>query len=296
MLDAPPLESSDIADFDTKGYLIVRKALSADVVESLLEAGDRLVASDLRTGRQMAGDGRYDGFRNTIALDPAFADLIDHRTILPAVVQLLGADLQVMTSHLIYKQPDPPELPDSTRLPGWHRDYAIAMRTMGHRAIPRLLVKCAYYLTDLTQLQQGATMVLPGSHLLEGQPPVADGSVDPDGALEPSLQPGDCLIFENRTFHAGALNRGPHARKAIMVGYGHRWVMPMDYRSQSPEFVAGLSALRCFLVGEAYEEVEEFLPSGGRNPLQEWCEQHDVPASRLPPVQGVGQRSTGVDR
>ncbi len=26
-----------------------------------------------------------------------------------------------------------------------------------------------------------------------------------------------------------------------MVGYGYRWVLPMDYRSQSPEFIEKLS-------------------------------------------------------
>lgn len=286
MLAAPTLTTSDIEHFDEQGYLIVRQALDADGVGELIEAGDRLLASDLRTGRQTAADGRYDGFRNTIVLDPVFSDLIEHPTILPAVVQLLGADLHVMTSHLIYKQPDPAHLPDTSRLPGWHRDYAIAMRTLGHRAIPRLLVKCAFYLTDLTESQRGATMVLPGSHLLEGQPTVAAGAADPEGALEPSLQPGDCLIFENRTFHAGALHRGDEIRKAIMVGFGHRWVMPMDYRSQASDFVEQLSPLRRFLVGEAFEEVEEFIPSGGRNPLQEWCQAHKIPAARLPPIQG----------
>ena len=286
MLSVPPLTAADVEHFDTQGYLIIRQALDANRVGELLEAGDRLVASDLRTGRQQASDGRYDGFRNTIALGSHFTDLIDPPVILPAVVQLLGADLHVMTSHLIHKRPDPPELPDTSRLPGWHRDYAIAMRTLGHLAMPRLLVKCAFYLTDLTESRRGATMVLPGSHLLTGQPEIPEGAADPDGALEPSLQPGDCLIFENRTFHAGALHRGPDTRKAIMVGFGHRWVVPMDYRYQAQEFVDQLTPLRRFLVGEAFEQVEEFIPSGGRNPLQEWCDTHGLPGSRLPPVQG----------
>ena len=34
-----------------------------------------------------------------------------------------------------------------------------------------------------------------------------------------------------------------------------------------------------------FEEVEEFLPGGGRNPLKEWCDAHGLPASRPPPVQ-----------
>lgn len=105
MFEYVPLPEVDITHFDEKGYLIVRNALDPSMIESLIEAGDRLLASDLRTGRQQAEDGLYDGFRNSITLDDAFIPLIDHPAILSTVIQLLGADLQVMTSHLIYKKP-----------------------------------------------------------------------------------------------------------------------------------------------------------------------------------------------
>ena len=108
VLDSTPLPEADRDHFDRQGYLIVRQALDEATVARLLEAGDRLLASDLRTGRQQATHGRTDGFRNTIALDDNFIPLIDHPRILPTVVQLLGADLQIMTSHLIHKRPDPP--------------------------------------------------------------------------------------------------------------------------------------------------------------------------------------------
>ena len=73
------------------------------------------MASGLRSSRQQAEDGLYDGFQNSIALDDAFVPLIDHPKVFPVVVQLLGADLRVLTSHLIYKQPDPPETPGTHR-------------------------------------------------------------------------------------------------------------------------------------------------------------------------------------
>jgi hypothetical protein len=118
-LDSTPLPEADRDHFDRQGYLIVRQALDEAKVARLLEAGDRLLASDLRTGRQQATHGRTDGFRNTIALDDNFIPLIDHPRILPTVVQLLGADLQIMTSHLIHKRPDPPGTPMTHRSPGW---------------------------------------------------------------------------------------------------------------------------------------------------------------------------------
>jgi ectoine hydroxylase-related dioxygenase (phytanoyl-CoA dioxygenase family) len=285
MLKKIIIPQQDIDHFDQQGYLIVRNALDAETVARLIEAGDRLVDSDQQKGRQTAANGIYDGFRNSIALDAAFAELIDHERILPTVVQLLGASLQVMTSHLIYKQPDPAELPDTQRLPGWHRDYAMATHDLGNAAIPRLLVKCAYYLTDLSERGRGATMVAPGSHLLEGRPEIPAGEVDPHGAVEPSLQPGDCLIFENRTFHAGALHRGAETRKASMVGYGYRWVVPMDYVKQEADFLETLTPFQRFLVGEAFDEVETFQINGGRNPIAEWCDEHELPKARHPQPQ-----------
>ena len=286
MLPYKPIPQEDIDHFDQQGYLIVRNALDSETIERLIAAGDRLLESDLQTNRQTNNGGIYDGFRNSISLDPAFAGLIDQEKILPIVVQLLGASLHVMTSHLIYKQPDAPDKPDTYRLPGWHRDYAMAMHDMGHGAIPRLLVKCAYYLTDLSEKGRGVTMVSPGSNLLTDNPEIPAGQVDPENAVEPELQPGDCLIFENRTFHAGALHRGDTTRKAIMVGYGYRWVMPMDYVKQDAEFVQMLSPLQRFLVGEPFDDVETFQVNGGRNPIAEWCDEHGLPKARHPQVQG----------
>ena len=227
----------------------------------------------------------YDGFRNVVTLDDTFVSLIDHPKILPVVVQLLGANLHVMTSHLIYKHPDPEEYPDSRRHPGWHRDYLRATRDLGNAAIPRLLVKCAYYLTDLTLPNRGATMIAPGSNHLIGRPDIPDGHADPLNAVEPSLQPGDCLIFENRTFHAGALHRGTDIRKAVMIGYGYRWVVPMDYVTQSEDFLARLTPLQRYLLGGEIEKTVEYRSEGGRNPLKEWCEELGIPDTRPPQPQ-----------
>ena len=46
MLPYTPVAETDIAFFDQNGYLIVRNALDAHTINSLIEAGDRLIASD----------------------------------------------------------------------------------------------------------------------------------------------------------------------------------------------------------------------------------------------------------
>jgi len=279
VFDYTPVPQDQICKFDEEGYLVVRNVLDEASIATLLEASDRLIASDIQTSRQSNPTGLYDGFRNSIALDDAYIPLMTHPKILPLVIHLLGSNLQLMTSHLIYKYPNPPGTPEHHRAPGWHRDYLQAMMALGHYSIPRIELKCAYYFTDLSQPKSGNTMVVPGSN--QATAPLAvpeDG--DPDGAIEPLLNPGDCLLFENRTWHAGAVNLSDHIRKGIMVGFGYRWVMPMDFRRQDPAFVEKLSPLERFLVGEQYDDVVNFQPDGGANPLADWCRAHGVPTAR----------------
>ena len=279
MFDYTPVPQDQIRQFDEEGYLVVRNVLDEASIATLLEASDRLIASDIQTSRQSNPTGLYDGFRNSIALDDAYIPLMTHPKILPLVIHLLGSNLQLMTSHLIYKYPNPPGTAEHHRAPGWHRDYLQAMMARGHYSIPRIELKCAYYFTDLSQPKSGNTMVVPGSN--QATAPLAvpeDG--DPDGAIEPLLNPGDCLLFENRTWHAGAVNLSDHIRKGIMVGFGYRWVMPMDFRRQDPAFVEKLSPLERFLVGEQYDDVGNFQPDGGANPLADWCRAHGVPTAR----------------
>lgn len=280
MLEYTPIPAEQIRQFDEQGYLVIRNVLDDATIAQLIAASDRLIDSDLQTNRQSNPTGLYDGFRNSVTLDDAYIPLMTHPKILPLVVHLLGSNLQLMTSHLIYKYPNPPDTPDTHRAPGWHRDYMQAMMALGHYSIPRIELKCAYYFTDLSQPKSGNTMVVPGSNLLTERLEIPDGQADPAGAIEPLLQPGDCLLFENRTWHAGAVNLSDHIRKGIMIGYGYRWVMPLDFRRQSEDFIAKLSPLERFLAGEAYDDVAGFQPDGGANPLRDWCKEHDLPTAR----------------
>ena len=273
------LTHSEIRQFDEEGYLIVRGVLDPPAISKLIEASDRLMASDRRKNRQVSHSELYDSFRNSVAIDDIFIPLLTNETILSIVVQLLGAHLQLMTSHLIYKHPDPPGTSKTARSPCWHRDYGSATKVLGN-SVPRILLKCGYYLTDLSEPNSGATLVTPGSNQLVEPIKIPEGQTDPTNAVEPSLKPGDCLLFENRTWHAGAANLTTQIRKGIMFGYGYRWVMPMDYRTQSRGVLDKLSPLGQYLVGESYQNTPEYHPGGGESPLAAWCEQHGAPAVR----------------
>ena len=257
--------------FDDEGYLVMRDAIDSDMVSALIDAGDRLIASDRTVNRQRRPGGKYDGFRNCVSMDEAFLPLITNPKVFSIVAQLLSPWLSLLTSHLIYRDPDPPGSPDTERLPGWHRDHYMSMRDLGDQFIPRHSLKVAYYLTDLSEPNTGVTMMAAGSNQLKQSIEIAPGAADPDSAVEPLLNPGDCVFFENRTWHAGAANLTDRTRKAVMIGYSYDWITPTDYRRQAPELVEQLSPMQRYLVGEPADDSPEFDFTGGANPIADWC-------------------------
>ena len=257
--------------FDEEGYLIMRNALDAESVSALIEAGDRLIASDRQLNRQRRPGGKYDGFRNCVSMDEAFLPLITNPRTFSIVAQLLSPHLSLLTSHLIYRQPDPPGSPDTERLPGWHRDHYMSMRDLGDQHIPRHSLKVAYYLTDLSEPNSGVTMMAAGSNQLKQRMEIAPGQVDPASKVEPLLNPGDAVFFENRTWHAGAANLTERTRKAVMIGYSYDWITPTDYRQQDPQMVEKLTPMQRALVGEPVDDNPAFDFTGGASPIAEWC-------------------------
>jgi len=275
-MDFAPLSPEQKRQFYDEGYLIVRNALDAQTVERLLEAGDRLVDSERTENRQRDSDGQVDGFRNVIAMDDAFLPLLTNSRTVPLIVQLFGPRIHLATSHLIYKHPDPKDAPRTLRRPGWHRDIMHTPDDLGHAHIPRMEMKCAYYLTDLREPDSGVTLLAPGSNHLKERLQVNPETGDPERKLEPSLRPGDAIFFENRTWHAGGLNLSGRTRKAVMFGYCFRWVKPMDYLIQPRELVEKCDAIGQQLLGGLHDPEGRFVVGGGSEPLTEWCSQHGV--------------------
>lgn len=275
-MDFTALSAEQRRCFYEEGYLIVRNALDADSVGRLLEVGDRLVASDLMEDRQCEEGGRFDGFRNAIALDDAFLPLLTNPRTVPLIVQLFGPRIHLATSHLIYKRPDPPGTPRSARLPGWHRDIMHTPDDLGHAHIPRMEMKCAYYLTELSAPCSGATLLAPGSHRLKERLKLDPLTNDPSSLLEPLLKPGDAVFFENRTWHAGAVNLSGRIRKAVMFGYSYRWLKPMDYLIQPASLVEKADLIGKQLLCGLRDPEGRFIAGGGCEPLTAWCQQHGV--------------------
>jgi ectoine hydroxylase-related dioxygenase (phytanoyl-CoA dioxygenase family) len=136
------------------------------------------------------------------------------------------------------------------------------------------MIKAAFYLTDLPEQNCGATLVLPGSNHLKTNLVIPDNKADPEGTVEPNLAAGDCLLFENRTWHAVGANLHGQTRKTVMFGYGYRWLKPVDYTTQPPELLEKLNDYGKFLVGERTGGSKKFHIGADANLLKDWAEEH----------------------
>jgi ectoine hydroxylase-related dioxygenase (phytanoyl-CoA dioxygenase family) len=272
-----PLSAEQRQHFEENGYLIFRNVLSEEHIAALLEVGDRLIASDEQRNRQCLDGGRYDSFRNCVAMDPAFLQLITHPVALSAVTQLLSPNIQVHTSHLIYKQPDD-SAEEGRRSPGWHRDINTCPWDLGPHATPRMEIKVNFQLSDASQPGHGQTLLCPGSHHFR-EPLWKGDDGDPSQVVEPLLRAGDVVLFENRTYHAGGHNKSGITRKNFMLGYSYRWMSPDDYLMQEPSLLAQCSPIQQQLLGGMgglFDANGNFNHLGSERPLSEWCAEHGV--------------------
>lgn len=260
--------------FERDGYLRIDDALTTTQVEDLTRAVDRVVQMVPLEHQELAAEN-YTGLRNCIVHDSAFLDLLDLRTTVPLVAQLLGPNIQLLTSHLIVRSPDFAGTPRDTRLTGWHRDGGTAPCDL-FAALPRLSIKVGYWLTDATSPDNGGTLLDPGSHLHPERAPCPEGAVDPPGVVQLRVPAGTAVLVDNRTAHAVGPNLSDVTRKTVFIAYGFRWMRPMDYERMPADLLQASDPVRRQLLGEGDTPMDYQLPDPERLPLYRWLVEHGV--------------------
>lgn len=260
------------AAFDRDGFLLVRKALTAEQTERLKAAADRLYQEGVQV-KGLSARNHWDR-RNCIVADPAFLEMLDNPRILPLVVGILGWDIHLITSHLIVRPPCPEGTDRHFKGEGWHRDGGQSSWEMTEPH-PRLFLKVAYLLSDQSEPGRGNTMVVPGSNRLTGPLAQAPGEPHPYGAIEVCGQPGDAFLFEQRTWHAVGPNVSNLTRATLFMGYGFRWVRAMDYLTPEESLLARCKTpIQRQLLGEIKTPMGVYLPMDEDVPLRAWWQTH----------------------
>ena len=102
--------------------------------------------------------------------------------------------------------------------------------------LPVLLFTANYYLTDVTEVENGGTEVVPTSHLFGERPPSGEIDTTPwVNKVHHNLGPaGSVVMFNNQVWHRGGPNRSSRTRYITQVTYarrlvGHKYYPFMNY-------------------------------------------------------------------
>jgi ectoine hydroxylase len=223
---ASPDLAAQRAEFDKNGFLIIRGALTPDEVDRYRGALDGVYQAAEADGRIQPGGSLHQ--LSAVANCPEAIGLIDHPVTFPYVWSILGWNVHAYHSHLDVHPPLPTHRPFRFE---WHQDGGRQNREIETDPRPRLSVKLAYWLSDVSETGRGNFKVVPGSHLTNwiSGPPRRDVEwPDPQGAIEVTASAGDVVLFDRRLWHARSDNYSTYTRKAMFFGYTFRWIAMRD--------------------------------------------------------------------
>lgn len=250
-----PIDDTARKEFETQGFLLLRNVLSEDHRAALEEAMDRVYAEERDRGTHKP-DGTLHllGF---LTRDKLFGELLDHGPTFRYIWGLAGWNMYTHHNHLDVTPPQGPET--GKPIWGWHQDgyrQNSDPEVNGQPELPRPMfsLKIGYVISDLSQTDRGATLVIPGSHLwnsLARPDGEWDGKTRPEGALEITANPGDAFIFDRRLWHSRSQNVSEITRKMLFVGYTYRWIRPLDDMpyDEDGEWFQGLTPVQRQLAG-----------------------------------------------
>jgi ectoine hydroxylase-related dioxygenase (phytanoyl-CoA dioxygenase family) len=276
-MDFTRLEPEQRRAFDEDGFLVVRNALDPETVDDLVAASDRLARAFLAKPVVLdKPEYNHLDLRPGMLREEALFSLIAHSSTVPLIVQLLGPNIHLHSTALIYKRPENPDASPFRR--GWHRDIRMA-KDLGHAGVPRVGIKVCYCLTEFRTDATGMTLMARKTHLRPGPLVIRQGQVDPEGVevCDLKLDAGDAFLFENRIFHTAAPNRSDRVSKVLMYGYAYRWMRPEVYLEIPDErLLERADPITRQLLG-GYRDVD--TPPWA---LQGWAKRHGVAPKPVP--------------
>ena len=250
------LTEEERANFERDGFIVVKDALPASMVEGLVKVVDRLGACEDFLGK-----------------DDLLLELIDWHRTFPKVWGILGWNIHSYYTQMLVTPPEDEEHKRTKRRRGWHQDSDRINADIEPGPQPRISIKVGYFLTDLTRGGYGNFSVLPGSQLRREIELPADGVSDPEEAIEIKGPAGTAVIFDRRLFHARGWNLSEVTRKVLFIGYSHRWIHPRDERTVA-HIMERSNPIRRQLLGAKTRAMGTSSPSDEDVPLRSWIKDH----------------------
>ena len=201
---------SDICEsMDRFGYAIGRQMIDVNLLQRIAERTPGYYKRDhARFGKEFLKKiNEAEVIRNVIEYDDIFVDLLEQGVVIDEIIcKLLHQWAIIHNYNLITLFPE-----FKTKMLGhsWHRDvyyFGPGIRTSVILLIPLL---------DTTD-KNGATKLIPGSHLFPNMP---TEDLVKSSAISACLNVGDILFVDSATFHSAGINTGGSDRTIISIKY-----------------------------------------------------------------------------
>jgi ectoine hydroxylase len=142
------------------GFLAIPGVLRPAAVARLAAALDRVYEEEVARGRTRAGAPMH--LLGEIGRDDLFLELVDHPVVFPVICGELGWNIHLYHCHL---DVTPPRAEPRRRYVwGWHQDGGRQNVDLDSDPRPRMSLKVAFWLSDLSEPGRGNMLVVPGSH------------------------------------------------------------------------------------------------------------------------------------
>ena len=191
------------------GYAFGKNMLDKEMLDNIANRLDDYYAQDHeRFGKEFLMQiNELEVIRNVIEYDPIFKDLLEKHTLLDQVIEKLLHKYAIIHNYNLIRL-----FPDiKTKMLGhqWHRDvyyFGSGIRTAVNIIIP----------LQKMNKENGATELIPGSHLLQEMP---SEEIIREQTISADLEPGDILFVDAATFHSAGKNNSDKPRTSIVLKY-----------------------------------------------------------------------------
>jgi ectoine hydroxylase-related dioxygenase (phytanoyl-CoA dioxygenase family) len=231
--------------------VLIEGALSPDEIGRLDGAVDRVRGAERED---------EDGPLHLLAFcgrDGAFLELLDHPRTMPLIVDTLGT---IVFMYLCHLDVHPPETPGLARPWVWHQDGGIVNRDLEGSPRPRLSVKVAFFLTDVSEPGMGNLVVLPRLPSREPIDRPTTTTNDLPGSLPVLARAGDAVVFDRRVWHMRSPNLCGRTRKALFYAYTFRWVRARDDLDIRADLLPLITPVRAQLLGYGASSIDFWMP------------------------------------
>ena len=219
-----PVEITAIIDeFSREGCVVIPRVLTADEVAALRAKTDEWAANGDPASKHItyAGDHAF-VLRYCHELDPVFAAMTSHPTILAVVEAVLGVNAKFNAMNVIRNGP-------GQAISRWHVDDVLEFplppdipRFDARIRMPVFWMTVQVALSDIDELAHGPTQFVPASHY-SGRKPPENLEFEGRGPESVLCKAGDIYLTNHQCWHRGAPNLSDRVRYIMQVQYAQGW-------------------------------------------------------------------------